>query len=868
MEPAVAVPPSPTEAAPMRVTAVRLFSNGMAHLEAEATVVGDATLTIPVRTGAMSDVLKSLSVADMSGGDGSIASVGYESPAGGVDADGAAAALDLSPTQSLLRLLREVQGASVVLTTGGGVLTTVAGKLMGTQAVSPLLPRKMPLPRSSSPDASSVRPDIDDLGPFGMVEPLDVDAIDGSTRPGFPLHVAVLVLTAAGKLITVPLVFVTNFHFADPTLTAALSDILDGRAAAVTVERKLLYIRCVGTGERRIVARWCVEAPVWKTTYRLFMGGDDNDTVGAPVCDSGDGSTGADSSPPHSTPPPPPPPLVIQGWAIIDNGFEMDLTDVRLSLLSGMAVSFKTSLFERRFKARVTEPTGDETPATGRVSEANALFGAVANVPRGIERRGFAAKSSSRPRTQPAVALAPAFASTAVFGGRPPPENEASEEEPKLSVADDGGWIDGDGALQGGPPPAVGGSADGIAATTNLTTAHRPAGDHFSYTVDAPVSVPRRQSAMVPILATPVTGSRVALYRSSIRRANPLLAILFTNTSGATLEGGPVTVLHNELLAGEAMLRSCRPGDVQLLPYAVDLDVDAEEVLASRKPPPGRSAERIGLPGIRDSDEVHELKLANGLLLVKAYRLRQVSYTFTSRRGRQVVLYVDHPKQGGGYVLHTADVRAGRHGAAAAAARPPASPPAAATADTHDGGDDSPAGAALAGAPMSLKPTEEDASSYRFRLTLPAATPGCRSVTSLTVTERAERRSRVQLTSLSDDAVAACVAGRLLSEDAAATLSALVAVRGRLTDAQQSVAALEADSTEEAAMQERLRANLAALGGSAPSTAEAALRARYVTALSDSEDAVGRLREERRRRLAAVASAKQALADAVAEACF
>lgn len=126
----------------------------------------------------------------------------------------------------------------------------------------------------------------------------------------------------------------------------------------------------------------------------------------------------------------------------------------------------------------------------------------------------------------------------------------------------------------------------------------------------------------------------------------------------------------------------------------------------------------------------------------------------------------------------------------------------------------------------------------------------------------------MQLANLSDDAVGACVAGRLLSAGAVATIQALAAARGRLATAQRSVAALEAESAEEAAMQERLRANLGALGGGAPSTAEATLRARYVTALSDSEDTVGRLREERRRRVAAVDAARQALADAVAEARF
>lgn len=127
----------------------------------------------------------------------------------------------------------------------------------------------------------------------------------------------------------------------------------------------------------------------------------------------------------------------------------------------------------------------------------------------------------------------------------------------------------------------------------------------------------------------------------------------------------------------------------------------------------------------------------------------------------------------------------------------------------------------------------------------------------------------MQLTDLSDDAIVTCVEGRVLSSAAAATVQSLAAVRGRLADAQRSVAALEADAAEEAAMQERLRSNLGALGGGgAPSAAEASLRARYVAALSDGEDAVGRLREERRRRLVAVDAARQALADAVAEARF
>lgn len=346
----------------------------------------------------------------------------------------------------------------------------------------------------------------------------------------------------------------------------------------------------------------------------------------------------------------------------------MDLTNIRLSLLSGAGVSFKTALYERRFKARATEPTCDDAPPTGRVSDATALFGARSDEAPGggAPRRSVALRSADAYRVQGEsgsfCAGAPA-ASAAAFGApagmvKARPESmqrvAAVARGGAAAFADDGRGVGGGGGGFGGgtrplppPPPEFGGSADGLAAAANVATAARPAGEHSAYTVAAPVSVPRRRSAMVPILAAPVSGRRVALYRASIRRANPLSAILLTNTSGGTLEGGPMTVLHNDLLAGEAMLRSCRPGDVQLLPYAVDLDVDAEE--ASACPPPPRDrfvAGGLGLSAINDMDVVSELTLARGVLTAKSYRLQRVTYTFASRHGRPVALYVDHIKRG------------------------------------------------------------------------------------------------------------------------------------------------------------------------------------------------------------------------------
>jgi len=242
--------------------------------------------------------------------------------------------------------------------------------------------------------------------------------------------------------------------------------------------------------------------------------------------------------------------------------------------------------------------------------------------------------------------------------------------------------------------------------------------------------------------------------------------------------------------------------------------------------------------------------MAGGVLVATSYRERHTAYTFTSRRAAELRLYVDHPKATDGFRLH---------GAAVAAGRPSADAP------TADGGD--------AAAAVGVTPAEEDATAVRFHLVLPPPPAGGRSLTTLTVSERAARRVRHALVDLSDEAVGAFVSAPALSPAGAATLRGLAALRRQLSDAASASAALDADAAEEAATQERLRANLGALAAAAAaapsaSPAEAALRSRYVDGLAASEEAVGRLRAERRVRVAALTDARRALNEAVAAARF
>ena len=86
----------------------------------------------------------------------------------------------------------------------------------------------------------------------------------------------------------------------------------------------------------------------------------------------------------------------------------------------------------------------------------------------------------------------------------------------------------------------------------------------------------RNQSALVPIVADEFEGGKKLLYNESQRAENPYSVVDFKNTTGLTLEGGPVTVYEGEIYAGEAMMDTLAPDEERMLPYAVALEVEVK----------------------------------------------------------------------------------------------------------------------------------------------------------------------------------------------------------------------------------------------------------------------------------------------------
>src|SRR5262249_48916854 len=107
-----------------------------------------------------------------------------------------------------------------------------------------------------------------------------------------------------------------------------------------------------------------------------------------------------------------------------------------------------------------------------------------------------------------------------------------------------------------GPGAFVGGSARLAKAISSTPTQvrERKIGDLFEYEIEHPVTIRRNQSALVPIVLRPFEGRPVLLHNKQTRAENPMRCVEFKNTTGLTLEGGPVTVLEGGSYVGEAML--------------------------------------------------------------------------------------------------------------------------------------------------------------------------------------------------------------------------------------------------------------------------------------------------------------------------
>jgi len=211
----------------------------------------------------------------------------------------------------------------------------------------------------------------------------------------------------------------------------------------------------------------------------------------------------------------------LEGWAIIDNTTGEDWTNVRLAVVSGRPVSFISKLYEPKYVARQTVELPEDRAANPVVYK-----GSLGSLQAGIA------------------------------GGVPAPQREAAP------------------ALASRQKFRIGGNVeearDELLSSVGLNVAGADVGELFEYRFGGPVTVKKDESAMLPFLQQKI-GSRKLLIYSESYGEHPMNAAELTNSTGKTLDGGPITVFDAASYAGEALMNTVKTGDKRLISYAVDL---------------------------------------------------------------------------------------------------------------------------------------------------------------------------------------------------------------------------------------------------------------------------------------------------------
>jgi hypothetical protein len=279
----------------------------------------------------------------------------------------------------------------------------------------------------------------------------------------------------------------------------------------------------------------------------------------------------------------------IQGWALVDNTQDEDWDDVALTLVAGLPISFVHDLYAPRHRRRPVVEVREEEAYAPPILEQAAYETAGAGDEMRSLSRGAAPGMHRPPPPPPMPGMARAAPAPAAMGPPSPAQRSQARER-----------------------------------SVQVQTRTVEVGDLFQYVLDRPVTVKRNQSALVPILAAALSGKRVAIYNPDVRDKNPLSAIWLENTTGLTLEGGPLTVLENEDYVGESMLETMKPGEKRLVPYSVELGcvvaVDHES----------------------DVRDVNTVRIVNGVLHLLRYKIARTIYRVTNKTAAVMDLFLEH----------------------------------------------------------------------------------------------------------------------------------------------------------------------------------------------------------------------------------
>jgi hypothetical protein len=502
------------------VTRVVLFTSGVGYFQRGGTLDGNARVELQFPAAGINDLLKSLVLQDLGGGQVSAVTYDNRDP---VEKTLRSFAIDLTNNPSLGQLLQQVRGerVEVELSPEKGLTDKVTGTIVGVEKQK---------------------------RPVGKDQVVEAEQLNLLTEDG---------------LRGVQMEQVRRVRFLKPELEQEFRKALAVLATAHDKLKKAVTLGFVGNGKRDVQVGYVAEAPMWKTSYRLRL---DKDKA------------------------------FLQGWAIVENTSDEDWKDVSLALISGRPLSFKMDLYDPLYVPRPTvEPE---------------LFASLRPPTYG------GAMDSAQPRRRAAAPM-PKNGGPAARGrlgggypGAPAPAQQPDDSEPVDRVVE-----------QFDKKKAELDFRQGVASAAVATEL----GEYFQYQIEQPVSLPRQKSALLPIVNSPVEGTRVSIYNEAVHPKYALLGLRFKNTSGLQLMQGPLTVYEGSSYAGDARISDLQKDEARLLSYAVDLGTEV-------------------VPESKGSiDTLVAVKIIKGILEATTRLRQEKTYRVKNRGGEAKTVVVEHP---------------------------------------------------------------------------------------------------------------------------------------------------------------------------------------------------------------------------------
>ena len=271
----------------------------------------------------------------------------------------------------------------------------------------------------------------------------------------------------------------------------------------------------------------------------------------------------------------------LEGWAIVDNTTGEDWSNVRLAVVSGRPVSFISNLYEPKYVARQTVELPEDRGA------APVLYG------------GAVDELKQAPVALASPAPAPMAKTMGSIAGFNRPAAQSFREETQRADFN---------------------------STLAISAAGADLGELFEYRFATPVTVKKDESAMFPFLQQAIGARRLLIYSESYGE-HPMNAAELTNSTGKTLDGGPITVFDAASYAGEALVNTLKAGDKRLISYAVDLGTRVTTKFDSSR------------------EMVREIHVNRGMLTTRAAMDETKTYTIRNVDQKPKTLIIEQPQR-------------------------------------------------------------------------------------------------------------------------------------------------------------------------------------------------------------------------------